>query len=82
MKWLAVGVVIGACMPAAQLAQAAAPAPQAAVKRRQLSDCMTKEMAASRTISYYAASKLCKERIKSQVDGLSASNQAKPANAR
>jgi hypothetical protein len=80
MKWLAVGVAIGACLPAAQFAQAAAP--QSAVNRRQLADCMTREMAASRTISYYEAAKVCKERLKSQVEGLSASNQAKPANAR
>ena len=83
MKWLAVGVAIGACLPAAHFARAATPpVSQATLNRRQLSECMTREMAASRTISYYAASKLCRDRIKAQAEDLSAGNQAKPANAR
>lgn len=79
---LAVGVVIGASLVVANSASATTAAHQAMLIRHQLSDCMTKQMAASKTISYYEALKVCKERLKAQAAGLSASNAAKPANAR
>jgi hypothetical protein len=39
-------------------------------------------MLASRTLSYYEASKICKERLKSRAEALTARNDGKPANAR
>jgi hypothetical protein len=61
----------------------AAPAPsQAALYKKQLIGCMTKQMSASRTISYNEATKVCKDLIKSQSDTLVASNATKPGTAR
>ena len=39
---------------------------------------MTKQMSASRTISYNEATKVCKDLIKSQNGSIVASNEAKP----
>jgi hypothetical protein len=35
----------------------------AAIARRQLNDCMSKRMAATKTLSYNEATKICKERL-------------------
>jgi hypothetical protein len=48
---------------------------------RQLSDCMSKRMAASRTISYYEAEKVCKDQMGSQHPALSAGNAVPSATA-
>lgn len=82
MNRSAIGVVIAASVLVHALATAATPVSQATLNRRQLASCMTKQMAASRTISYNQASKVCKARLKAPEEGLSASNEAKPANAR
>jgi hypothetical protein len=82
MKWFAVGMVLFVSFLWSTGAMALTPASQAIVNRRLVSNCMSRQMAASRTLSYNEASKLCKDRIKSEADALSASNQAKPANAR
>jgi hypothetical protein len=50
-----------ACFAAA--AQAANPPPQAPISGKQLSQCMTKRMMASRTISYNEAARRCKEEL-------------------
>jgi hypothetical protein len=50
--------------------------------KRLLISCMTKQMAASRTISYNEATKVCKELIKSQRDEVIASNDSKSGRAR
>jgi hypothetical protein len=61
----------------------AAPAPsQAALNKKQLIGCMTKQMSASRSISYNEATKVCKDLIKAQGDTLIASNATKPGTAR
>jgi hypothetical protein len=54
---------------------------QQTANHRQLSDCMTRRMAASRTLSYNEAAKVCKDQIESQRQALSASNAAQPAAA-
>jgi len=82
MYRLSKGVVLGAALLTGSEALAAAAISQSVLARRQLSVCMTKQMLASRTLSYYEATKLCKERLKSQADALTARNEGKPANAR
>jgi hypothetical protein len=82
MNWLSVGVVLGAALLYGSEAMATSTESQSVIARRQLSACMTKQMQASRTLSYNEATKLCKERLKSQTDGLTARNEGKPANAR
>ncbi|MDB6085269.1 MAG: hypothetical protein JWN43_3150 [Gammaproteobacteria bacterium] len=47
--------------------------------RRQLVACMTKQMSASKTISYNEATKVCKAQLKSQGATLASSGTAKPA---
>ena len=81
MKWLSV-VLVGAFVAAISPALAGTLQSQALLNRHQLADCMSKQMAASRTISYNEASKLCRDRMKTQAENLSARNEARPANAR
>jgi hypothetical protein len=52
---------------------APAPAPSA---KRLVTECMTRKMSASRTLSYNEASRLCKAQIKAQKKDESASNAA------
>jgi hypothetical protein len=47
--------------------------------RRQLSICMNKQMAASRTISYNQATAVCKAQLKAKEPALASSVQSKPA---
>jgi hypothetical protein len=86
MHSLSIGVIIGAALlsgnPAIATATTTTTASPSVIARRQLSDCMTKQMLASRTLSYYEASKLCKARLKAEADALTARNEARPANAR
>jgi len=53
---------LAAVMVIASHAEAAGASP-AAIARRQLNDCMSKRMAASKTLSYNEATKICKERL-------------------
>lgn len=86
MHSLSIGVLVGAALSCGSATMATAmpatTASQSVIARRQLSDCMTKQMLANKTLSYYAASKLCKARLKSQADALTSRNEARPANAR
>jgi hypothetical protein len=84
MHSLSIGVIIGAALFSGNTAMATTTttASPSVIARRQLSDCMTKQMLASRTLSYYEASKRCKARLKSGADALTARNEARPANAR
>ncbi len=50
--------------------------------QRQLAGCMTKHMAASKTMSYNQASKICKELLKHPSDNLTASDASKSAGVR
>jgi hypothetical protein len=59
-------------------ALAADPASPSPSNRRQLASCMTKQMSASRTISYNEATKVCKDQLKSQNDRLAANDAGKP----
>ncbi len=63
----------------------AAPGSSVAINRHRVADCMSRQMAASRTLSYYAAQALCEEQLKAQdktraEDALKARND-KPATA-
>jgi len=82
MQWSSVGAVLGALLLAGTHAMAASPLSQASINRRLLSECMSKQMTASKTISYNEASRVCKSQLKSQNLALSARNVIKPANAR
>jgi hypothetical protein len=53
---------LAAFMMIASHAEAGATSP-AAMARRQLNDCMSKRMAASKTLLYNEATKICKERL-------------------
>ena len=46
--------------------------------KRQVSDCMTKHMAVSRSLSYNAAITLCKAEVRSQHAAMAAGVPAKP----
>jgi hypothetical protein len=83
MKYLIVTIAptIAFCLTAS-VALAAQPPSQAVLNKKQLIGCMTKEMSASRTISYNEATKVCKALIKSQSDTLVASNATKAETAR
>jgi len=75
-----------ACALAAGFSTAAfAGTGSAAVNRHRLADCMSRQMAASRTLSYYAAQSLCQDQLKAQErqrapDGLKAQNDNKLVN--
>jgi hypothetical protein len=73
--------MMGAVLVGAQ-AHAVNPTPQSTLNRRQLMDCMTKQMSASRTISYNEATKVCRNQLKLQNDSLAVNNTAKPVAAR
>jgi len=47
--------------------------------RRQLAICMSKQMSASRTISYNAATAVCKAQLKRKAPALASSIESKPA---
>ncbi len=64
-----------------QLLAADSPS-QASLNRRQLASCMTKQMNASRTISYNDAAKVCKLQQKSQNGNLAVNNAPPPARSR
>jgi len=63
------------------LAAGLSPPSQSAINRRQLNDCMTRLMTASRSVSYNDATKACKEQLKQPTAVLS-SNAVKPGTAR
>jgi hypothetical protein len=48
--------------------------------RRQMMSCVIKRMSASRTVSYNAATKACKEQSKPQNDDLASNAPIKPVN--
>jgi hypothetical protein len=51
------------------------PANQAAsIKRQTIRGCMTRQMAADRTLSYNAAAKVCSDRVKASLDAQVASS--------
>jgi hypothetical protein len=52
------------------------PAPQ--ISRRQLTDCMTRRMSASRTLSYNDAAKACKDRVRGRNNDAALNNSPKP----
>jgi len=70
---------MGHTAPGTKAATRRGGALQQIATRRQLSDCMTKRMAESRTISYNEAAKVCKDQLGSQRQALSARNAAQPA---
>ena len=76
-KSAAIGPFLCTVLPASPATWAHAPkAKPAALHRphRQLADCMSRRMSADRTLSYYVASKSCKEWLRSEAGHLTASN--------
>ncbi len=69
----------GACLAGQALSLETGPRPPSA--RRLLVACMTRQMAASRTISYNEATALCKAQLKAKepAPALASSGQPKPA---
>jgi hypothetical protein len=55
-------------------AVAAPPASQSAIIKRQLNDCMSRRMAANRTLSYNDALRSCKGRIQPQKEALASNS--------
>jgi hypothetical protein len=55
---------------------------QSTLRRRAMVSCMTKQMSASKTISYNEATKICKEQWKAQNASLVASNPQRRTNER
>ena len=49
--------------------------PAASIKRQTIRGCMTRQMAADKTLSYNAAAKVCSERLKASLDAQVASSQ-------
>ncbi len=72
------GMMAGA---AAQASAAGASTAPGTSRKRQISECMSKQMSASRTLSYNEASKICKAQLKSQSPTL-ANGAAKPGTSR
>jgi hypothetical protein len=69
--------MVGTMAAVMQPCSAATPS-VATLHKRQISDCMSKQMSASRTISYNEASKLCKQQIKTQNASLASGTATKP----
>ena len=55
-------------------AMAAQPMSQAALFKRQLSDCMSRRMGADRTLSYKDAMRTCKDRLQPAKEALAANS--------
>ena len=54
------------------------PGAQSALSKRQaVKECMSRQMAANKTLSYIEATKACADRVKSQSDGASTASQLK-----
>jgi hypothetical protein len=72
-------IIIAAAVNAAGVATAATPSNTRSLSpRQQLNACMTKAMAASRTLSYNEASKMCKAQLKPNPPALASNgNSAK-----
>jgi len=71
---------IAALSAAACLSARAFPADvnRPATPKHQLSACMTRQMAASRTISYNQATAVCKAQLKAKSPTMAATEQGKP----
>lgn len=69
--------LVGALAPSEYAFAVDPPAPPAISRRQAIKNCMSREMAADKTLSYIGATKVCMERVKSQTDGSTAANQTK-----
>jgi hypothetical protein len=58
---------------------AAEPAAQPLSTKRQMVDCMTKRMSASRTLSYNAAMQACKDALQDQKTAVASNTQIESA---
>jgi hypothetical protein len=74
---IALSIAMGMVTPASATQLSAT-----ALAQRQLAGCMNKQMAASKTLSYNQASKICKELLKHSGDNLTASDAPKAAGVR
>jgi hypothetical protein len=58
----------------------AGPLSSSSIGRHRLADCMSRQMAASRTLSYYGAESLCKQQLRAQ-EHVKAQNDKVTANS-
>lgn len=77
-RWVRMIVLMGGAGCAVQTL-AVEPVNRPPSPRRLLVACMSKQMAASRTISYNEATALCKARLKAGEAALASTAQLKPA---
>jgi hypothetical protein len=82
MKRLVTMITAAGVMLLGVQALAADPPSQAKNYRRQIVGCIIKRMSASKTVSYNAATKACKEQVKPQNDDLASNTPIKPVNGR
>jgi hypothetical protein len=66
----------GVFLMSASAAAVEPPAPAGAILRQQINDCMTKKMAASKTLSYNEAMRTCKAQLQPPKDTLTANSSA------
>jgi hypothetical protein len=81
MNRFLVAVGISSALLVGALAAAAQPMSQAALFKRQLSDCMSRRMGADRTLSYKDAMRTCKDRLQPAKEAL-ASNSPREADTK
>jgi hypothetical protein len=67
-------VVAGSCLVLGARSIGAQPESPAVIAKHQLSECMTKRMAADKSLSYNDAMRACKERIQPPKDTLASIN--------
>jgi hypothetical protein len=70
MTAVALTIGLGGAVLIGAPAVSAPPTSQSALMKRQINDCMTRRMGASRTLSYKDAMRACKERIQPAKEAL------------
>jgi hypothetical protein len=78
MRFATITLAFGLTLASVPLIAADSSAPSHALGRRQLADCMTKRMAADRTISYNDAAKACKDELQGSKTDAALSKAPKP----
>ncbi|HTC37769.1 MAG TPA: hypothetical protein VK693_02405 [Steroidobacteraceae bacterium] len=73
MKRSSKAIACGSLIVAAQVV-GAQPQSAAVIARHQLSECMSKQMSADRSLSYNDAMRLCKQRLQPPKDTLASIN--------
>ena len=76
MKRMIWALAISAIFAAAQPSSAAHPENAAVIAKQQLTECMNRRMAASKTVSYNEAMRICKEKQQPPKDTLASNGPA------